>query len=126
MHKQIRIFKVLVSVLVMMYFMGGQAAFAAESAGGKDQPAADVMIGADGIYFVPKVGYGHLEITVSTPNGSVFKKSFDPGGTPFLGLSEVCGSQSSQSIDGSYTYELRVSPAVKNRLRGEAGDQVAA
>jgi hypothetical protein len=122
MHNQIRILKVFVSVLVMVYFMGGQAVFAAESARGNDRSAADVMIGADGIYFVPKVGYGHLVITVSTPNGSVFKKSFDPGGTPFLGLSEVCGNQSSQAIDGSYTYELRVSPAVKNKVRAEAED----
>ncbi len=122
MHKQISIFKVLVSVLVMMYFMGGQAVFAAGSARSNDQPAADVMTGADGIYFVPKVGYGHLVITVSAPNGSVYKKSFDPGGTPFLGLSEVCGNQ---AIDGSYTYELRVSPAVKNMARGEAGDAEA-
>ena len=125
MHKQIRIFKLFVSVLVMMYFVGGQAVIAAEGAQGNNHQAADVMIGADGIYFVPKVGYGHLVITVSTPNGSVFKKSFDPGGTPFLGLSEVCGSQANQSIDGSYTYELRVSPAVKNKVRVGTGESEA-
>ena len=115
MLNRFRILIIVVTLSVMVSFIGGQALSAAPHARKSDQPAAEVMIGTDGIYFVPKIGNSRLLISVSTPDGTVVKKSFDTGGTPYLGLGEV---SENQVLDGTYTYEIRVSP-MESKIRRE-------
>lgn len=74
---------------------------------------AEVSMGSYGIHFLPKVSYGQIVLTVSKPNGTVFRKTFDSGSTPYFDLSEG----GSLSAEGSYTYELRVIPFT-GKLRG--------
>jgi hypothetical protein len=80
-----------------------------------NQPLADVKIGANGISWMPKVEYAQLVLTVSSPDGSVFSKTFEAGISPYLELS-------GDFIDGSYTYELRMTPVGVKRARGAAGE----
>jgi hypothetical protein len=95
------------------------AVSAAEETKGNNRPVADVTIGSSGIQFVPRVSYGRLTLTVSLPDGALFQKSFAPGATPYLELTEVCKNQ---VMDGHYTFELRVSPGTEVRVRDEGAD----
>jgi hypothetical protein len=72
-------------------------------------PVADEMIGSSGISWVPKVNYSRLELTISRPDGTVFSKTFDSGSSLYASLSEIFGDS---YLDGSYNYELRVTPVL--------------
>ncbi len=86
------------------------------------KPVAEVNIGSNGIGWSPKVSYARLVLTVSTPNGSVFRKTFESSDTPYLDASDMEGNY---LADGSYTYELRVIPAIAKRNR-ESGKRAEA
>ncbi len=88
----------------------------AEEAKISNHPAAEVTMGSSGIHFTPRVSYGRLALTVSLPDGSQFQKSFAPGVTPYLGLTEI---SKNQVMDGHYTFELRVSPGTEVKVRVE-------
>lgn len=88
----------------------------AEEKKSTNHPAAEVTMSSSGIHFTPRVSYGLLALTVSLPDGTQFKKSFAPGVTPYLGLSEISRNQ---AMDGNYTFELRVSPGTGGKVRGE-------
>jgi len=62
----------------------------------------------------PKIEYGRLILTVSTPGGEVFRKEFDPGVAPSFGLTDKNGAS---LPDGSYSYELRVIPNLNSEVR---------
>lgn len=107
----------LILLFTIICFSGAAELFSAAER--NEQPVAAVMIGSSGIYFSPKVSYGQILLTVSAPDGTIYRKKFDSGGTPYLGLSEVCKNQ---IVDGHYTYELRVNPGDETRIRDEATD----
>jgi hypothetical protein len=106
------------SLFVLMFFVCGFAvsADATGSCGDAQDAFAEVMIGSSGINFMPKVSYAELVVSVARADGSVFQRSFDSGSTPYLDLSSICGST---SRDGIYSYELRVIPAARQKIRGE-------
>ncbi|MGD2084752.1 MAG: tail fiber domain-containing protein [Candidatus Aminicenantes bacterium] len=105
------------SLVVLMFFVCGFAvsADATGSCGDAQDAFAEVMIGSSGINFMPKVSYGELIVTVARADGSVFQRSFDSSSTPYLSLTNICGST---SVDGTYNYELRLIPAVGQKIRG--------
>ncbi len=72
-------------------------------------PVADEMIGSSGISWVPKVNYSRMELTISRPDGTVFSKTFNSGSSLYASLSEIFGDS---YLDGSYNYELRVTPVL--------------
>jgi len=76
------------------------------------QQVADEMIGSSGITWVPKVNYSQLGLTISRPDGTVFSKTFDSGSSLYASLSEIFGDS---YRDGSYNYELRVTPVTENQ-----------
>ena len=82
------------------------------AASDEDKPVADVMIGSNGINLLPTVSYARLTVTVSSPDGTVIRKTFDSGVTPYIGLQDL-----KECPDGIYTYELRVSPFTDPRIR---------
>jgi hypothetical protein len=71
------------------------------------KPVADEMIGSSGISWTPKVNYSRLALTISRPDGTVFSKTFSSGSSLYASLSEIFGDS---YRDGSYKYELRVTP----------------
>jgi hypothetical protein len=109
--------KRVLSLIVLMFFLCGFAVSAdtTESCGDAQDSFAEVMIGSSGINFMPKVSYAELVVTVSRADGSIFQRSFDSGSTPYLDLSSICGST---SRDGIYTYELRIIPVMRQKIRG--------
>ena len=79
-----------------------------------DEPIADVDFGASEIIWRPLVGFSQLELTISRPDGTIYHKSYEPGGTPYAGLEEIYGKG---RYDGSYIYELRMVQDVKPMKR---------
>ena len=102
-------------VLVLLVGFFGIPALA-EQPGENDvnRPVADISIGANGIGWTPKVQYGSLVLTVSCPDGSTITKSFESGTIPYLDISDANGNI---LADGSYTYELQVSPGSRKTAR---------
>ncbi len=78
------------------------------------EPVAEVALGASGITWVPRVNYAELQLTVSRPDGTVYCRTFKAGDTPSFDLSENDGKSFS---DGSYSYELVVTPVFPKRDR---------
>jgi len=72
-----------------------------------NNPVADVMVGASGITWVPKINYAQMILNVSKPDGTVFCKTFDRGASPYINLGDIMGDS---SLEGSFTYELQVVP----------------
>ena len=107
-----------VALTVLVVFFIGSAGLVAQEFDNK--PVADEMIGSGGITWVPKVNYRQLVLTISRADGTVFSKTIESGATPYAELSEIFGSS---YADGFYTYELRVIPEVKKRVRTDAGDR---
>jgi hypothetical protein len=105
----------LVLMFVFVVLMTEMASLAEETKS-SNHPAAEVTMGSNGIHFTPRVSYGRLALTVSLPDGSQFQKSFAPGVTPYLGLTEI---SKNQVMDGHYTFELRVSPGTEVKVRVE-------
>ena len=81
------------------------------------QPVADEMIGSSGITWVPKVNYSQLVLTISRPDGTIFRTSFDSGSSPYVDLAAIFGGSYQ---DGSYKYELVVIPSLGKRVRSSA------
>ncbi|MGD2090370.1 MAG: tail fiber domain-containing protein [Candidatus Aminicenantes bacterium] len=105
MNKIKRILKINVLAVLLIGFLtvgvyGQEADF---------KPVADEMIGSSGISWVPKVNYSRLELTISRPDGTVFSKTFDSGSSLYASLSEIFGDS---YLDGTYNYELRVTPVL--------------
>ncbi|MCP5047641.1 MAG: tail fiber domain-containing protein [bacterium] len=84
-----------------------------------ENPVADVVKEQYSIHWLPNVTYKSLVLSISRPGGDVFAKTFDEGSAPSLDLSTLPGNG---SLDGSYTYELRVIPATgKSSLKSSSG-----
>ena len=72
--------------------------------------------------------YESIELTVSAPNGELYKKTFQAGRTPSFRVSDL----GSDLADGTYNYQLRVVPNVPDNLKKKldkargAGDEAAA
>jgi hypothetical protein len=84
----------------------------------KDQPLATATRSGNEIKWAPKVPYESLVLTVSLPNGEVFRQEFGAGEAPVFKLIAENGGG---LPDGSYHYELRLAPKidedVKKQLR---------
>lgn len=60
--------------------------------------------------------YSSLVMTVSAPDGRVFRKEFKGGSSPEFSVSDQNGER---LPDGQYTYELRLSPNISPGVKGE-------
>ena len=113
---KIKIFSVTVLLMVLMTYFVGPVSLTAESRiEEKVNPVADVTFGSNGLTFSPLVSYSQLVLTVSTPLGEVITKTFDAGTTPYF---ELSGNEG----DGSFTYELRVTPFSTKKQRESEGN----
>ncbi len=103
------------AIWVLAVFLGfGVYAYPAQQVDLK--PVAEESVSSGGISFLPKVSYEQIVLTVSRPDGTVFRKTFDSSSAPYIDFSSIFGSN---SIDGSYTYELRVTKTGGKKTRTE-------
>jgi len=72
---------------------------------------ADVFYEGTVVFFEPIVEHERLQLSVSTPCGTIVK-DFDKGEMPFFDIREVVGE-----VDGAYSWELRVVPVVDPSVR---------
>jgi hypothetical protein len=107
-QKRVRGFALLV-VLTACLSVGGMA----QSASRAESIAAVAADRAE-VRWQPQVEYSRLILTVSTPDGQVFRKEFDAGTTPSFKLIDREGNS---LPDGSYSYELRVIPNLSLDVR---------
>ncbi len=110
--------KKILSTFILAFFVlcvTGTANLVAESTGDKgdgvDQSVAGVTIGSNAVGWSPKVDYRQMVLTVSTPDGFVFKKLFKSSDSLSLDMSDNNG----HFPDGVYTYELLVVPNVDKK-----------
>jgi hypothetical protein len=113
--KTLSMFVVLFLILTA-WFADAAYAAAANSGPPDSKPVAELTTSSNGISWQLKVSYGQLIVTVTRPDGSVFRKTFEAGVNPYLDLSSIAAGD---SYDGQYTYELRVIPAITPKVRGE-------
>lgn len=103
--------------LILIAWSADTANSAVPNSGPPDsKPVAEITTSSSGISWQPKVSYGQLIVTVTRPDGSVFRKTFEAGINPYLELSTIAAGD---SYDGQYTYELRVIPVGSKKVRGE-------
>ncbi|UCH95898.1 MAG: hypothetical protein JSV88_03370, partial [Candidatus Aminicenantes bacterium] len=107
-----RFLSIFILVFFVVCFVGSTEA--TEPCGDVQDSFAEVTIGSNGMNIMPRVSYSQLVVTVARADGSVFRRTFDSGSTPYLDLSSICGSI---SRDGIYNYELRLIPAPTQRIR---------
>jgi hypothetical protein len=88
--------------------------FSSTVSGYQNMPVAKVSVGSFGIHFQTNVTWEKAMVTVSSPDGQVYYKSFNAGTTPYIGLSDTDWNL---TIDGTYTYELRLIPYIEKRVR---------
>jgi len=100
---------VFVSVVVCLLGISGMAQVQKV-----EEPIAAIASDSNEIKFQPQADYGRLILTVSAPNGEVFRREFEGGVTPSFKLINEKGVSLS---DGQYTYELRAVPKLSREAR---------
>ena len=114
MGKKNRFFGILSGILLTVFCLG--SLWAGPQAELDDEPLASVTRGTRGIQFRPKVISSAMVLSVSKPDGTVFQQTFEGSATPYF---EIGGD----SVDGSYTYELRSIPGLNRESRGEIAEK---
>ncbi len=85
-------------------------------------PVAESDQSSTAISWQPQIAWSSAQLTVSGPGGQLFEKTFDSGLAPTWSVFDSSGFA---WPDGSYTYELRLTPAGGVRQRPEGADQRA-
>jgi hypothetical protein len=93
--------------------LGVVALLSAANAGAQAEPVARTTINPALIIWHPVVSYESLTLRVSTPDGEVVSHDF-------IGNQPV--SLSTPSPDGTYTYELRVTPVIDVGVKKSLAD----
>lgn len=75
---------------------------------------AYISAGGAGVKWDVTATYVTLTLTVSAPDGQVFRREFKRGETPEFTLTDKEGDRLS---DGEYTYELRLTPEISSDVR---------
>ena len=80
----------------------------------KTQPLATVALGGAEINWKPYVEYERLVLTVSLPDGEVFRQEFESGSAPSF---KLAGEKGGALPDGLYGYELRLTPNLPDEVK---------
>ncbi len=86
----------------------------AQAQAAKVQPLATASRSGNEINWKTKVEFESLVLTVSLPNGEVFRQEFASGQSPQFKLSDAKGLA---LPDGSYHYELRLTPKIPDEVK---------
>ena len=84
-----------------------QVSVLAQTVESRREPAT-MTANASGVRWNVSAQYSDLTMTVSAPDGQVFRKEFGAGAAPEFALSD---KQGNRLPDGQYTYELRFTTA---------------
>ncbi|MCX6583684.1 MAG: tail fiber domain-containing protein [Candidatus Aminicenantes bacterium] len=106
--------------LTVFSFSGAAYASATSTEPPDAKPVAEVVVNSGGINFLPKVNCEQILLTLSRPDGTVVGKVFPAGSQPNIELSGICDGS---PYDGTYTYELRVSPVGAKKIRGPGNEE---
>jgi len=101
-----------VALVVVVLLLAGAAQLTA--ANNNAQPLAEVMYGPSGLSWNLKVEYSSLTLRISMPDGNIFEKSFAAGSMPGY---DLAGFNGGPAADGSYKYELTITPLLPARVR---------
>jgi len=110
-----RFFSVFIIITAIVCFSCIEKISAAQGVVFASADPAEVMLSSNGITWLPKISYAQLDIFISRPDGTVFHKTVESGKTPYADISEF----STGLCDGSYTYELRITPVGTKKIRSE-------
>jgi len=80
-----------------------------------EMKVADVSFGSSGVSFIPRLANAGMQLAVSAPDGTIFSRTFPAGSTPYFSPFD----SGINSLDGIYTYELRVIAADGGKNRSE-------
>ncbi len=106
-----RILLAVLCLVATLAFLGSPAMAApAENEG----PVASASVTSSEITWLPKVNYASIVLTVSIPGGEVLRREFPVGAKISF---NIIDSQGQRHTDGSYTYELRVTPNVSPGIK---------
>jgi hypothetical protein len=75
---------------------------------------ANISAGGSSVRWDVAVPYSSLTMTVSTPDGQVYRKEFKAGSSPEFTLYDKEGNKMS---DGTYKYELRLTPEISAEVK---------
>jgi hypothetical protein len=109
---------VLTALFLALFVVGFSSAADVDSKSGErgtKEPVADVSISPGGITWNPNMDYKQLVLTISGPNDTYVRKTFESGSSPYFDLSDANGTA---FPDGSYTYELRVTAIFQGHEEG--------
>ena len=95
------------AVVVFAAFIFACLQTAALGQGAKESRLANEAAGGSGVRWNMAVSHSGGTLTVSAPDGRVFRSEFRAGASPELSLFD---KQGERLPDGSYTYELRLAP----------------
>jgi hypothetical protein len=85
----------------------------------REDAVADLNAGPTGIEWRPVVEYERIVLTVSGPGGFILRNEFAAGVSPSLALFDKSGNP---LRDGSYNYELRVTPRIAPDVKQKLAD----
>ncbi len=116
----------LIPILLALTICPSGATTLAQGSG--DDPIAVMTVETTGIEWQPQVEHAGLLLTISSPDGLVYRQEFEPGDVPTFGLVDADGQR---HPDGAYTYELQAAPVLDEETRAaliaarESGDSEA-
>jgi hypothetical protein len=79
-------------------------------------PVAEIVAGPQRVDWVPRVAHERLVLTVSRPDGRVWRQEFAAGANPSFALVEADGVA---CPDGAYNWELTAAPRIEEQIRRE-------
>jgi hypothetical protein len=105
--------KCLPYLLFTLFVVGCFNVVTGQSMEDKNKLATITAIGS-GVRWDVSAPYSALAMTVSAPDGRVFRQEFKAGATPEFMLTDKRGDR---LPDGAYTYELRLTPVLSSAVR---------
>jgi hypothetical protein len=125
--KNLKTFPIVLSIVLVLACF--HVSVSAQSTDDKNK-LATISSNGLGVRWEVIAPHAAVTMTVSAPDGQVFRKEFQAGTAPEFSLSD---SEGNRLPDGQYSYELRLTPvlsaAVKKELaasRGKGNDEAAA
>lgn len=104
----------LFSVLLCVFLLGGGAAFGQENAGKQKIDIAEAANNGVNVSWLIKVPYESATLTVSAPNGEVYRREFKAGTIPVFSPVTERGEYYG---NGQFTYQIVLTPALAPGIR---------
>jgi hypothetical protein len=104
----------LLATLITLVLLSGANVSTAARQVGQTGPVADIIVTTKEIRWEPHAPHAGLTLSIATPGGTVVRQEFAPGTAAALSIINSAGQR---WIDGSYIYELAVTPILDEATR---------